>query len=81
MLLPQISENKRRHVDQWNSTHFPDTTKTKDIHIKVILFYKQNMIFDMLADIFNSETNNNCVIGNVHQVSGFCLVGRKLWVR
>ena len=23
---------------QWNSTHFPDTTKTKDIHIKVILF-------------------------------------------
>lgn len=40
---------------QWNSTHFPDTTKTKDIHIKVILFYKQNMIFDMLADILNSE--------------------------
>lgn len=40
---------------QRNSTHFLDTTKTKDIHIKVILFYKQNMIFDMLADILNSE--------------------------
>lgn len=40
---------------QWNSTHIVDTTKTKDIHIKVILFYKQNMIFDMLADILNSE--------------------------
>lgn len=42
---------------QRNITHFLDTTKTKDIHIKVILFYKQNMIFDMLADILNSENH------------------------
>ena len=55
MLLPQISENKRRHVDSVEQHPLSDTTKTKDIHIKVILFYKQNMIFDMLADIFNSE--------------------------
>lgn len=32
-----------------------DTNIMKNIHIKVTLFYKQNMISDMFADILNSE--------------------------
>lgn len=33
----------------------PTDTNMKNSHIKVTLFYKQNMIFDMFADILNSE--------------------------
>lgn len=39
----------------WNSTHIVDTNSTKNIHIKVTLFCKQNMIFAMFAVILNSE--------------------------
>lgn len=64
---------------QWHSAHILDTNTTRNTHIKVTLFYKQNMIFDMFADILNSENHNNCVIGNVCQVSGFCWEWRKLF--
>lgn len=40
---------------QWNSTYILDTNRMKNIQIKVTLFYKQNMIFNVFADILKSE--------------------------
>lgn len=54
----RLQNYQKINVSTWlrrNSTHILDTNHMKNIHIKVTLFYKQNMIFDMFADILNSE--------------------------
>lgn len=55
---------------QWHSTHILDAGTMRNIHIKVTLFYRQSVIWDVFADILNSENHSHCVAGNVYQARG-----------
>lgn len=52
--------------------------QVKNVPIKVTLFNKQNMIWDMFADILNSENQQYLCIGNVYQLTGLCCHSRTL---